>query len=206
MIGGGGAGLSVGDVEEAGYEVHTDLKRLADRELSASRADPVNPVAVLLGKGHLPYRADAGDSSAERPALADMVDAALDRLSADPDGFFLLVEAARIDHASHDNDIRRALAETVDLLEAVERTLARLDGAESDDVLVVLTADHETGGLSVSRTAPIGTRPDVEWSTGGHTARPVPVYARGPFSEHVIGTLDNTDLYSLMLGRPLIKD
>ncbi len=77
-----------------------------------------------------------------RVPLSDMVLAALDALETDPDGFFLVVEAAR------------------------------------DDMLVVLTADHETGGLSVSGQVSPGVVPAdsaVAWSTGGHTATAEPI-------------------------------
>ena len=63
------------------------------------------------------------------------------------------------------------------------------------DTLVLVTADHETGGLTVLACGDAGSLPTVQWSTGGHTGVNVPVYARGVNAELIHGVLDNTDIY-----------
>ena len=105
------------------------------------------PFAALLADDHLAYEIDR-DSTRE-PSLAEMTAKALRLLDGAPNGFFLMVEASRIDHAGHAND---APAHLQDIL-AYERAYrvaadyARRNGA----TLVVATSDHETGGLTLGR-------------------------------------------------------
>jgi alkaline phosphatase len=79
------------------------------------------------------------DRPATEPSLTDMTVAALDRLAGDTEGFFLMVEAGRIDHAHHAGNAANALNDTIELSRAVAATLARVDPAET---LVIVTADH----------------------------------------------------------------
>ena len=76
---------------------------------------------------------------------------------------------------------------------------ARTWAANRADTLILVTADHETGGLKVTRDHGPGKIPDADWSTTGHTATPVPVYAWGAGAERVTGTIDNTGLLKLMI-------
>lgn len=88
------------------------------------------------------------DRSEETPSLEDMTKAAIDRLSKDKDGFFLMVEGSQIDWAGHDNDVVAAMSEMGDFENAFK---AAIDFAKKDGhTLVVSTADHSTGGLSVA--------------------------------------------------------
>jgi len=77
---------------------------------------------------------------------------------------------------------------------------------ENEDTLVIVIADHETGGLLIEPETPTNyTSPEVKFSFntgigyGSHTGVPVPVYAYGPGSENFTGTLDNTDIYYAMV-------
>jgi alkaline phosphatase len=88
------------------------------------------------------------DPARTEPTLREMTEAALRTLDANPRGFFLMVEGGQIDWAAHDNDAGRLLHELYRLDEALDAVLAFVAGR--DDTVVVLTADHETGGLGVS--------------------------------------------------------
>ncbi len=84
------------------------------------------------------------------PSLAQMTDKALAILSQNKQGFFLMIEGSQIDWASHDNDILGTLHEMDDFAKAFRRVV---DFANSQpDTLVLLTADHETGGLSLGKS------------------------------------------------------
>lgn len=88
------------------------------------------------------------DRTEEIPSLAEMTNAALDRLSKNEEGFFLMVEGSQIDWAGHDNDIIAAMSEMQDFEEAFQ---AAIDFAEKDgNTLIVATADHSTGGFSIA--------------------------------------------------------
>lgn len=87
------------------------------------------------------------DRNEETPSLEEMTKSAIDRLSKDKDGFFLMVEGSQIDWAGHDNDIVAAMSEMEDFEKAYK---AAIEFAKKDKhTLVVATADHSTGGYSI---------------------------------------------------------
>lgn len=106
------------------------------------------PVLGLFTPDHMAYEIDR-DSTAE-PSLAEMTTKAIDLLNDGENGFFLMVEGSRIDHAGHAND---AAAHLHDLLAYNEAVAAALDFARRDgQTLVLAVSDHETGGLSLGRS------------------------------------------------------
>lgn len=106
--------------------------------------------------------------------------------------FFLMVEGSQIDWAGHANDTDRMVRQTLLFDMAVREALefARRDG----HTLVIVTADHETGGLQLEDDdrRDIGVR--ARWTSGGHTGANVPLFAYGPGAELFAGELDNTDV------------
>jgi len=120
----------------------------------------------------------------------------LDILDNDPDGFFLMIESGRIDHAAGANDIARDVFETVEFHNTAQLMITWAAGRT--DTLIIVTADHETGGLTVLQNNGKGNFPTVSWSTTGHTSANVPVYASGVNAEYVTGTLDNTQLFKVV--------
>lgn len=87
------------------------------------------------------------DRDEKQPSLADMTTSALDRLKGDKDGFFLMVEGSQIDWAGHDNDVVGAMSEMRDFEQAFEKV--RDFAKENGETLVIVTADHSTGGISI---------------------------------------------------------
>ncbi len=151
------------------------------------------------------------DDGMERPfapSLADMTAKALAILGKDPEGFFLMVEGGQIDWAGHDNDAANTIGDTLDLDRAV--ALAAEFAARNGQTLLIVTADHETGGMAVSGqptgradqdgpfTAADGSTFYVTWETSRHTGRPVPTTAGGPGSTPLRGDHENTFLYTFM--------
>ena len=109
------------------------------------------PLLGLFSKSHVPFEIDRLNSAelkASTPTLAEMTKVALQRLSSAPEGFFLLVEGGRIDHAAHGNDGAAAIREQVAFDEAIAAVLAFVD--KNPDTLLVITTDHGTGGFNVN--------------------------------------------------------
>jgi len=117
---------------------------------SASALEQAPSDSALLGlfaDSHMAYEIDRAQTS--QPSLAMMTRHALDRLAGNEDGFFLMIEGSRIDHAGHSND---AAAHLHDILAFEEAVATALEYARSDgETLVLVLSDHETGGLSVGR-------------------------------------------------------
>ena len=93
----------------------------------------------LFEPSHMHYEHERADDGAGEPSLAEMTVSALEVLQQNPDGFFLMVEGGRIDHALHAGNAYRALDETIALADAVQAALDHVDPAET---LIVVTADH----------------------------------------------------------------
>ena len=97
------------------------------------------PVLGLFESSHMRFEADRDNDVAGEPSLEAMTKKAIQRLSNDQDGYFLMVESGRIDHAHHAGNAFNALNETVEFSRAIQ---AALDSVNLDDTLVVVTADH----------------------------------------------------------------
>jgi len=200
LLGGGEYGLTVEAAEEAGYAVATNRE-----ELVALAGGGAERVAGLFGVGSMPYE---WDGLGDLPTLEEMTAVALGAMAGATNGFFLMVEGGLIDHACHINDLNRCIAEVL----AFSRTVALVTNwaAGRGDTLVVVTADHETGGLQVVQEMGAGSNPVVTWSTGRHTATPVPVYAWGAGAELVTNVIDNTGIFDTLvaasLGAPLAME
>lgn len=103
--------------------------------------DPARTPALLglFEPGNMNWEADRPGDEAGEPSLAEMTRVAIELLSRDPDGFFLMVEGGRIDHAHHAGNAYRALDDTIALSDAVRVALESTDATET---LIVVTADH----------------------------------------------------------------
>ena len=132
------------------------------------------------------------------PHLSEMTGTAIDLLDDSPDGFFLMVEGGLIDVASHGKNLARTVGEQVEFSNAVQ--VAMNWAAGRSDVLILVTADHETGGLSVTTNNGAGVLPGVTWSTTSHTAANVPVYAWGHYADRVWGVMNNIEIPAVING------
>jgi alkaline phosphatase len=123
--------------------------------------------------------------------LAQLTSRAIEILSSGDGGFVLMVEGSQIDWAGHDRDGEGILAEMVDFDGAVG---AALDFAEKDgSTLVIMTSDHETGGMSVNGAGGYSSNgARAAFTTGDHTMELVPLTAFGPGAEPFGGIHDNT--------------
>jgi alkaline phosphatase len=143
-------------------------------------------LAALLADSHLP---DILGGRNPR-YLTDATDKALEILSQNDRGFFVMIEGSMIDEGGHDNSIDKIVAETADFDRAVGRAFDFADAHPG--TLVVVTADHETGGLTLP--ADDGAGVAYRFSQGNHTATLIPVYAYGTGAERFAGFMDNTDI------------
>lgn len=173
----------ISEMEEKGY-------LYLDREEQLSEINGRNQVIAFLEGQNLAPAPDRGDQ------MIQLTQAALAQLSQNPDGFFMMIEGSQIDWAGHDNDAEWMMNEMIDFDHVIGQVL---EFAENDgNTLVIVTADHETGGLTLPRedNEILG----YEFSTGSHTALHVPIYSYGPSAEKFIGTYDNTEVAKKMFS------
>ncbi len=125
---------------------------------------------------------------------------ALEILGKNKKGFFIMIEGSMIDSGGHDNDIKLVVDEMEDFDKAVK---VAFDFADNNPgTLVVVTADHETGGLTLPSGKPDFSLPDqgvkYKFSTGGHTGTFIPIYAYGAGAHNFSGVMENTDIPKIM--------
>jgi alkaline phosphatase len=118
-------------------------------------------------------------------------------LSRNKKGFFLMLEGSQIDWGGHQNDAGYMVNEMVDFDNAIGEALdfARKDG----HTLVVITADHETGGAAITKGDMSTGMVEVKYVTNDHTGVMVPVFAYGPGSSIFSGIYRNTDIHDKIL-------
>ena len=145
-------------------------------------------LAALLWPGHPPrYSQGRGDF------LSKASSKAVDLLNQNPVGFFLMIEGSQIDWGGHDNDNDYVVEEMVDF----DNTIGKiLDFAEKDgETLVIITADHETGGYALNDGNLKEGWVKGVFTTNHHTGTMVPVFAFGPGAKNFTGIYENTGIF-----------
>jgi alkaline phosphatase len=172
-------------LQEAGYRVSTHEEDVIqadqpDMKYGYLHADDGMP-SMLNGRGDF---------------LLNASRAGLNYLAAKDAPFFMMIEGSQIDWGGHANDIEYILTELYDFDEVIGWVL---DFAENmGNTLVVVTADHETGGLALTGTEDYK---DIiyKFNTGGHSATLIPVFAKGVGEDLFQGIYDNTDIYHKLM-------
>lgn len=145
------------------------------------------------GVEHLPSIEKGRDTS----YLANASLTALNILNQNPNGFFLMIEGSQIDWGGHNNETNYIGTEMIDFDRAIA---AVLKWAKADsNTLVIITADHETGGFALNQGSFTKKTVDGKFTTGGHTGVMVPVFAFGPGAEKFKGIYNNNEIYVKMM-------
>ncbi|MBS3807756.1 MAG: alkaline phosphatase [Bacteroidales bacterium] len=161
------------------------------RDMTAIQSVSEGKLAGFTAEGHNPkYSEGRGDM------LPNATQTALNILDNNSEGFFLMVEASQIDWGGHDNDTEYLVNELLDFNRAVEKAL---DFARKHpNTLVIVTADHETGGMGLNGGDMKKHQVKASYTSKGHTGVMVPVFAIGPGSGQFRGIYDNTDVFKKM--------
>lgn len=166
-----------------GYEVITD---------KLPKVPSTKNELILLAEDGMPKMSEGrGDF------LPNATKLALDKLSKNEMGFFLMVEGSQIDWGGHDNDADYLIEELLDF----DKTLGvALDFAKNNgETLVIVAADHETGGFTLSADGKNYNKIKSSFSTTGHSGTMVPVFAEGPGASLFNGIYENNEIYFKMM-------
>ena len=130
------------------------------------------------------------------PLLGEYLAATLDKLDNRKAPFFLMVEASQIDWGGHANNIDYITSEFIEFNNTIE---VALNYAKTNaNTLVIVTADHETGGLAITGGKTESFEMKASFNTGGHSATMVPVFSYGQFSPLFAGIYENTQIFHKM--------
>jgi len=129
--------------------------------------------------------------------LVKSLNKSLQVLSRNRRGFFLMAEGAQIDHGGHQNNTAVTVQEMLDFDQMVGEAMKFVD--KNKETLLIVTADHETGGMSLLNGNFKRGYISANFSTDDHTAIPVPVFAYGPHSLDFRGVYENTELFKKIM-------
>ena len=132
------------------------------------------------------------------PWLENAFGKAIEILSRNKAGFFLVTEAAQVDHGGHHNTLPDVAEEAINFDVVVSKALQFAD--KNGETLVIVTGDHETGGLTLLDGDYKEGYVSGQFSTDDHTAIPVPVFAYGPGSQLFRGVYENTEIFYKILS------
>lgn len=165
-------------------------------ELGQARGYRVTRNPDDLGGTRLPILAffppRTGYATQHGPPLAVSVRHVIEQLLEGEKGFLLVVESEVTDGLAHENDIEAVIDGMRELDEAVAEVLHLV--APRNDTLVLVTADHDTGGLSLTDGSYEDGEATVRWATADHSSQWVPLFAFGPGAGDFTGVMDNTEV------------
>ncbi len=141
----------------------------------------------------VPYPVDTPVPAERGDLLAKASLKGIDLLNQNKNGFFMMIEGSQLDDYGHFNQLDMLMQETLDFDQTIGAVMkwAAADG----QTLVVVTADHQTGGPTVLGGDYHTGTVQVNFSTRDHSGTMVPVYAFGPGSENFTGFMDNTEIF-----------
>jgi alkaline phosphatase len=170
----------------------------------------------LFAPNHFPY--EISRKKEIIPSLSEMTTKAIEILSQDPNGFFLMVEGGRIDHGGHANNKTNVALETIEFHYAINTAISY--SMVHDEVLLIITSDHETGGLKILDDTLTDVTPSsnytieqnelirikrinnisVNWTGTYHTSQDVPFFGYNAdfygLENHSV--IDNTEIFDIM--------
>lgn len=199
-------------ISKAGYKIIRGQENLKNK----TQKDKVVFLQREGKEGDLPYALDRkpGDLS-----LKEVVAAGIEHLYGNK-GFFMMAEGGKIDWAAHSNDGKADILEVLDFADAIE-VAYQFYLKHPEETLIIVTADHETGGVSLGREKgytlslkeldpqtrsidsdksqkeqikELNNKANIGWTTTSHSGTMVPIYSIGAGSQEFSGRMDNTDI------------
>lgn len=199
-------------ISKAGYKIIRGQENLKNK----TQKDKVVFLQREGKEGDLPYALDRkpGDLS-----LKEVVAAGIEHLYGNK-GFFMMAEGGKIDWAAHSNDGKADILEVLDFADAIE-VAYQFYLKHPEETLIIVTADHETGGMSLGREKDytlslkeldpqtrsidsdksqkeqikeLNNKANIGWTTTSHSGTMVPIYSIGAGSQEFSGRMDNTDI------------
>jgi alkaline phosphatase len=161
-----------------GFQVSDNWNDLPGMKAPFVLLDDKHVVSMLKGRGDF---------------LKDSFQQAIQTLQSNPKGFFMMAEGAQVDYGGHANQVPYVVTEMLDFDKLVGEALRFADS--NGETLVIVTADHETGGLTLLDGNLKTGYVDGQFSTNDHTGIMVPVFAYGPHSLDFRGIYENTEIY-----------
>ncbi len=170
------------ELKRKGYEVETELKKIEKVKKGK--------LAGFTAEVHNGRMTERGNM------LPVATETALNILDNNKKGFFLMIEGSQIDWGGHAGSTIYVTEDMLDFDRVIGKALEF--AAKDKETLIIITADHETGGMAITGGDMQKGVVKAAFPTGDHTAVMVPVFSYGPGAEEFIGIMENTDIYAKM--------
>jgi alkaline phosphatase len=170
------------ELKNKGYQVETEMKKIEKVKKGK--------LAGFAADVHTERLNERGDM------LPVATETAINILDNNKNGFFLMVEGSQIDWGGHAGSTVYVVEDMLDFDQVIGKALEF--AAKDKNTLVIVTADHETGGMAITGGNFENGVVKGEFPTGGHTAVMVPIFSYGPGAEEFIGIMENTDVHAKM--------
>lgn len=177
--------VQLDNLEMAGFILAPSLQVLASQKAAKTGYFASNRGLPKMSDGRLDF-------------LPEATKAGIDFLDSKNQPFFLMIESAFIDSGGHANEVGTVIKEGIDFDQAVAQALRFAD--RDGQTLVLVTADHETGGVTIPQGNTADNTVELEFSTEDHTGLMVPVFAYGPHSHVFRGVYENTEIFSKLIN------
>ncbi len=171
------------ELKQKGYQVETEMDKI--KKIKKGK------LVGLTAPEHNGRVAERGDM------LPVAAETAISILSKNKNGFYLMIEGSQIDWGGHANNTVYVVEDMLDFDKVIGQAIEF--AAKDKNTLVVVTADHETGGMALTGGNMENGSVKADFPTGGHTAVMVPVFAYGPGAEEFSGIMENTDIHKKMV-------
>jgi len=172
----------VEELKTKGYQIETDMQKI--KKVKKGK------LAGFTAQVHNPRMNERGDM------LPDAAETAINILSNNDKGFFLMVEGSQIDWGGHAASTIYIVEDMLDFDQVIGQALKF--AAKDKETLVIVTADHETGGMAITGGSMENGIVQAAFPTGEHTAVMVPVFSYGPGAKEFIGIMENTEIHAKM--------
>ena len=172
----------VEELKTKGYQIETDMQKI--KKVKKGK------LAGFTAQVHNPRMNERGNM------LPDATETAINILSNNDKGFFLMVEGSQIDWGGHAASTIYIVEDMLDFDQVIGQALKF--AAKDKETLVIVTADHETGGMAITGGSMENGIVQAAFPTGDHTAVMVPVFSYGPGAKEFIGIMENTEIHAKM--------
>jgi len=172
----------VEELKTKGYQIETDMQKI--KKVKKGK------LAGFTAQVHNPRMNERGNM------LPDATETAINILSNNDKGFFLMVEGSQIDWGGHAASTIYIVEDMLDFDQVIGQALKF--AAKDKETLVIVTADHETGGMAITGGSMENGIVQAAFPTGEHTAVMVPVFSYGPGAKEFIGIMENTEIHAKM--------
>jgi alkaline phosphatase len=172
----------VDELKNKGYQVETEMSKI--KQVKEGK------LAGLSAAEHNGRMNERGDM------LPVATETAINILSNNKNGFFLMVEGSQIDWGGHAGSTVYIVEDMLDFDQVIGQALEF--AAKDRETLVIVTSDHETGGMAITGGSIEEGVIKAAYPTGGHTAVMVPIFSYGPGAEEFIGIMENTEVHAKM--------